>query len=224
MKLTGFKRIYLSIILLLPLFSAGQVDDMGLWLGLSIEKKATRDLTVSLGEQIRFNHDVTSVDVLLSDIGFEYAFSKKLKAAFHYRFINSNQDTYYSKRHRVYIDVSYKEKFSILTLTLRERLQEQFNDIYSSETGKIPLWISRSKLTAKFDVNKKYTPYISGEVYYIIDNAKETDQIFSRFRYELGFNYKFNRISSLNPFLLYQHSLVSNFNELVYGITYTYSF
>lgn len=217
-------RLILLSVFVMPLFSSGQIDDTGLWLGAVAEKKITRNATVSLGEQIRFEHDITTIDLLLTDAGFEYEITKKLKAGIHYRFINSNQENYYSKRHRIYADVSYREKFSLVTLTLRERIQQQYSNINSSETGKIPVWVWRTKLAAKFDVNRKYTPYISAEVYYIIDNAKEEDQLFSRLRYELGINYDFNRISSINPFMLYQHSLLENWDELIYGVTYTYSF
>jgi hypothetical protein len=218
MKLRG--RIYLFLFMLLPLFSGAQIDDVGLWLGASVEKKITRNAEVLLGEQLRFNHDITTVDVLLTDAGIEYNVLKDLKVGFHYRFIQSNQDNYYSKRHRFYVNLAYKYKISFLTLTLRERIQEQYNDIYSSENGKIPIWILRSKLTAKFDLDKKYTPYISGEMYYILDNAKEEDHYISRFRYEAGISYEFNRVHSVNPFILYQQDHVTGFTELIYGITY----
>ncbi len=217
-------RLYLAALVLLPFISSGQIDDVGLWLGISAEKQVTRNASVSLGEQIRFNHDVTTIDVILTDAGFNYSFSKKFKAEFHYRFIKSNQENYYSTRHRFYLDLAYKQKVGLITLTLRERIQEQFNDYYSSENGEIPFWTLRSKLTAKFDLDKKYSPYLGGEVYYAIDNAKEVDQFFSRIRYEAGINYEFNRANSVNPFILLQHTRVVDYNELIYGITYSYSF
>ena len=207
----------------LPVQSSAQVDDIGLWFGATFQKQLTRHLEGSLMEEIRFNHDVTTVDAVISDAGLAYSFTKKLKGEFHYRFINSNQENYYSKRHRLYFDISWKEKLGIVSLTLRERLQEQYNNIYSSETGKIPVWTIRSKLAAKFDLNKKYTPYVSGEVYYALDNAKEIDQLVTRLRYETGISYDINRVHSINPYILFQSVYSIRFNQLVYGISYTLS-
>jgi hypothetical protein len=200
-----------------------QIDDVGTWFSATVQKKITRQLEGSLMEEIRFNHDVTTVDVLITDAGIEYAFTKKLKAAFHYRFINKNQPNYYSKRHRLFFDLSYKEKVSQFAFTVRARIQEQYTDVNSSETGKIPDWVFRGKLTAKYDLDKKYSPYISAEMYYQVDNAKQIDNFISRFRYEAGFSYDFNRVHSLNPYILYQVDRPTGFSELVYGLSYTFS-
>jgi hypothetical protein len=216
--LTKFIIVIFSFI---PLLSSSQVDDVGVWLGVSIQKPLTRQLDIAFTEQLRLKQDATSIDVILSDLALEYAISKKFKTAIHYRLINSNQDTYYSKRHRFYLDVAYKEKIGKVSLTLRERIQQQFNDYYSSETGKIPVWTLRSKLTAKFDLEKKYMPYLSGEMYYLVDNDEEEDQLISRFRYEAGITYDFNRTHGLNPFVLFQHSRSPIYDELIFGIVYS---
>ncbi len=209
---------------IVPHSSRAQIDDIGLWLGLSAKKQITRKWEGSLSSQLRLDHDITEIDQVLVDAGMEYSISSKIKSGIHYRFINSNQENYYSKRHRFYLDLSYKEKIDFITLTLRERIQEQFSDYYSSETGKIPIWNLRSKLTAKFDVNKKYSPYLSVEMYYLIDNAKEHDGLITRFRYETGFDYEFNRAQSLNPYVLLQSIASPGFMQLIYGVTYSYSF
>ena len=158
---------------LLPKYSDAQIDDIGIWTGISIQKQFTRKVEGSLTEQLRLNHDASTINLLLTDVGVEYAISKKFKAGIHYRFINANQVTYYSKRHRFYADLSFKEKIKTVSFTIRERIQEQFYDYYSSETGKIPYWTLRSKLTVKIDLKKKITPYFSGEIYYQIDNPKQ---------------------------------------------------
>lgn len=211
-----------SFLFLHPLISIAQVDDIGAWFGVTVQGQLTRRLEASISEQIRFHHDVTEINGMLTDVGIEYSITNKLKAGVHYRFINSNRDNYYSKRHRVYIDVSWKEKIKFVTFSLRERIQEQFNDYYSSENGKIPTWTLRSKLSAKFDINKKYAPYLSTEVYYLLDNVEEASGI-TRFRYETGISYDFNRIHSINPFILFQHSRSTGFNDLIYGIMYSYT-
>jgi hypothetical protein len=220
------KILFLSSLIFAGLFPEkihAQIDDVGLWLGLAAQKQITRQWEASLGEQLRLNHDLTSVNQLLTDIGVAYSITKKFKAGINYRFINSNQENYYSKRHRFYMDLSYKEKTGSVTFTLRERIQSQFSDYYSSEDGKVPVWTLRSKLTSKFDIEKKYSPYLSGEIYYLFDSPKEIEG-YTRYRIETGINYDFNRIHSLNPFILYQHIISPPFDELIYGMTYTYNF
>jgi hypothetical protein len=224
MNLRRLSIIVLLAILSKPVVVTAQIDDVGLWIGASAEKKMTRKLSFMLGEQLRLKNNMTEVNQFLTDAGIEYNLSKKLRGGLHYRFISSNQDNNYSSRHRIYINLAYKEKFDWLTLTLRERLQNQYNDINSSETGKVPVWTLRTKLTAKFDINKNYTPYVACEFYYLIDNAKEIDQLFSRSRYEAGLSYDFNRMHSLNPYVLYQHDMLIDYNELIYGITYEFTF
>lgn len=206
-----------------PFHCLAQIDDVGLWLGVNIQSNITRQLEGSLTEQLRLSNDATRINLILSDLGLDYSFSKKLKVGLHYRFINRNKENYYSKRHRFYADIAWKEKVKFISFTLRERIQEQFSDYNSSETGKIPEWVLRSKLTAKIDLDKKYIPYLSFEVFYLIDNAKEENGI-TDFRYETGINYEFNRINSVNPFLLCQITRSTNFIELIYGVSYTYTF
>jgi len=206
-----------------PSNSLAQIDDIGLRTGITLQKQITRQLEGSLTEELRLYKDVTTINQLLTEVGISYSVSKKIKAGFTYRFINRNQENYYSKRHRFFVDLAYKEKIKSITLTLRERIQSQFSDYYSSETGKIPVWILRSKITAKFDLNKKYSPYLAYELYYVLDNPKEIEGI-SRHRYEAGVNYDFNRVHSINPFLLYQHLVSPPFDQLSYGLSYTYSF
>ena len=211
------------LIFMAPSHCLAQIDDVGLWMGVTLQSKFARKLEGSLTEQLRLSNDITRINLLLSDLGLDYSINKKLKVGLHYRFINSNKDNYYSKRHRFYADITWKEKVKFISFTLRERIQEQFSDYNSSETGKIPEWVLRSKLTAKIDLDKKYSPYVSFEMFYLIDNAKEESGI-TDFRYETGINYEFNRIHSVNPFLLYQITRSTNFIELIYGVSYSYSF
>ena len=218
------KRFCLLFFLLTKVSSANaQIDDSGLWLDASIQKSFTRNLDAFVMQQLRISHDITEVDALISDVGIEYAIGKKIKAGLYYRFINSNKENYYSKRHRMYLDLAWKQKAGFLSITLRERIQEQFNDYNSSETGKMPVWTLRSKLALKADVDKNYFPYVSGEIYYLFDNAKEEDRLISRYRFETGFEYKFNRMHSINPFVLFQHTFSAQFEQLIFGISYTFS-
>ncbi len=203
--------------------SHAQIDDMGIWTGITFQTKITRQLEVSLTEQLRLKNDASRISLILSDIGLSYDVTKKLKVGLNYRYIKSNQDNYFSNRHRFYADIAWKEKIKSISITLRERVQKQYSDYFSSETGKIPVWVLRSKLTAKLDLDKKYFPYLSGEIFYLLDN-ESNEYGLTQYRYEAGINYDINRLHSINPFLIFQKSHSSKFNELIYGIMYTFSY
>src|SRR5436305_427399 len=111
----------LIVLFFVPLIAKSQIDDVGLWLGASAEKKVTKDLSFLLGEQIRLRNDVNEIGSMLTDAGVEYDLNKKFGVGVHYRFILANQDNYYSNRHRFYLNLSYKEKAGSFIFTLRER-------------------------------------------------------------------------------------------------------
>lgn len=198
-------------------------EDAGLWTSLTLQHKFTQKWSGAIGEQFRLWDNMSRIDQYFTDLSLEYNITKRFKASLNYRLISKNKETYYSKRHRFYLDLAYKYKISPVTLSLRERVQEQLTDINSSELGKIPEWYSRTKLTAKIDLNKKYSPYLATEVFYLIDNAKEKDEGIDRFRYEAGVDYEFNLHHSINVFYLIQHSLVSPANDYIIGLGYTFT-
>ncbi|HRH66916.1 MAG TPA: DUF2490 domain-containing protein [Bacteroidia bacterium] len=198
-------------------------DDAGLWTSVSLQHKFTQQWAGAVSEQFRLFDNCSRVDQFFTDLSLEYNITKKLKASLNYRLISKNNETYYSTRHRFYLDLSYKLKIDPLVISLRERIQEQFRDIHSSETGKVPEWYSRTKLNVKFDLNRKYTPYLATEMFYVIDNAKETDRVIDRYRYEAGVDYEINLKHSINLFYLIQHSLVSPANDYIIGIGYTFT-
>ena len=178
-----------------------------------------------MSEQLRLYQNVSEVEQFFTDAGVEYEFIPSLKVAVSYRLTSKNQFTYYDTRHRFYVDLSYKKKLKPLTIILRQRIQSQVESIRSSENGKIPEWYSRTKLTVKFDLDKKYTPYLASEFYYVIDNLKEEDHVFDKARYEVGVDYDFNKRNSLNLFYLVQFDILENkTRDFVSGIGYTFSF
>ena len=194
MKLSRFLIVVLSICLLSKSGSA-QIDDTRLWTGVTLKHKFTRKLTGAITEQIRFNQDISRID----------------------------KDTYYSKSHRIYADVSYKYKPARFAFTIRERLQEEYTSINSSENGKIPEWALRSKLTIAYDTESRYKPYAAFEMYYLIKNNKNDPSGITRYRYSTGVEYEFNRIHSIDLGLIFQNYLYSGTNSFIYSVSYTYT-
>ncbi|MFZ7113910.1 MAG: DUF2490 domain-containing protein [Bacteroidota bacterium] len=219
------KQLLLFIFSLCLLVNSGkaQIDDTRLWAAITLKHKFTQKLSVSVSEQLRLDHDISQIDQLLSEAGIEYELKKNFKVSLNYRFINKNEVTYYGKSHRFYADVSYKFKPKRFSFTLRERIQEEYTSIYSSERGKIPEWLLRSKLAISYDTEKRYKPYVSLEMYYLIDNARESGEGISRMRYGAGVEYEFNRIHALDLGIIFQDYLQDQTNSFIYSIGYTYT-
>lgn len=206
--------------------ASAQQNDFGIWASVAVSHKFTQQLSATVEEQFRFNQNATEIAQYFTDAGLEYALTKKLKIAVSYRFINSYQQTYFSKRHRVYADLSYKTKYGRFQFVLRTRLQEQQQDIYSSEHGYIPAWYSRNKLTVKADLNKKYSPYLGVEAFYMISAPNTKGSFIDKMRYVAGVNYEFNREHALDFFYLIQQDKNVNdrVTDFVAGVGYVLSF
>lgn len=198
--------------------------DFGIWTSLTLKHKFTTKSSVEFGFQERQNRNLITSDSWLAEAGFEYKFSKDFSASVNYRFIAKNELEYFSSRHRGYVDLKYKFKWNKISVNLRERIQSQIKDVYSSETGKIPEYISRTKALFKYDLGEKYTPYLAVEMYFQIQIPNESFQKISRFRYETGMDYDFDLIHQLNFFILYQQNLESVINDVVFGVGYTFNF
>ena len=212
--------------LLLPYFSAAQQNDFGVWGSVALKHKFSRRLSATVEEQFRFNQNATAISQYFTDAGLEYSLSKKFRVAVCYRFINSFQNTYYSKRHRVYADLSFRTKYSTLQFIVRTRVQEQQQDIHSSDFGYIPEWYNRNKITVKLDWNKKYSPYLAAEMFYLISKPKSEAKFIDKMRYTAGIEYTFNRIHSLDIFYLIQQdkNVKDRVTDFVAGIGYVYTF
>jgi len=226
----GNKKKLFWIALLATVFSISninaQYNDFGIWAGVTIRHKFSQRFSASLEEQVRTYQNSTAIAQYFTEAGLEYSLSKKFKVAAGYRFINNNQLTYYSKRHRVFADLSYKTKFSNFQIIFRTRLQEQQKDIRSSEMGYIPEWYNRNKLTLKLDLTKRYMPYASAEMMYLIKKPNTEINYIEKWRYTFGVEYDFNRVHSLDLFYLIQRDRMVNLPITYYaaGIGYVFTF
>ena len=216
--------ILLFSLCLIGFSGQAQIEDGRLWTGITLKHKFTRKISASISEQCRFDHNVSEVDQLFTEAGIEYEFVKNLKVSINYRFIKKNEFSYYSSSHRMFVDLAYKIKTSKLNFTIRERLHDQYSSINSSENGKIPEWMVRSKLSISYNTEDRYKPYVSIEFFNLIDNAKEKGEGLSVMRYSLGFDYEFNRVHSLDFGVIYQDDLFDNVQNLIGSIGYTYTF
>lgn len=220
-------RRYLFL-LLLVLFSAAsfsQVNDAGLWLSLNAEKKITPDFSATLSEEFRFNENITELGTFFTDAGLTYKINKVIRISGNYRFTNKRRlDDSYSKRHRYYFDLSMRKKLSSVIFILRTRFQSQYADVYSSAGGTVPSNYSRNKLSFRFDLDKKYSPYISTELFTPLN--KSDAFYIDKARYCAGIVYDINRMHAIDVFYMIQqqYNTVDPQRDFIIGIGYNFRF
>ena len=180
------------IILFIMTGSAGlcQTKDAGMWFTLNVQKKFTQALSVNFTQEVRMLENISEASTVFSDLGFEYKLNKHFKLSGNYRRVYDRRiDDNYQSRNRFYFDVSCRKKLKPFFLIVRERAQAEFT---GRNTGKKidPENYSRTKVTLKLDLNKKYTPYIYSEVFNPLNNP--TASFIDKTRHCAGIEYQLN--------------------------------
>lgn len=177
--------------------SSAQVNDAGLWASVNLEKNIIQKLTAEFSQEFRMNENISELGSFFSEAGMQYRFSKRFAVSAGYRFSNKRRlDDSYSKRHRILFNVNYREKISDLTVAIRLRYQSQYRDVNSSDDGKVPENYFRSKITFKYDLKKRITPFLSGETFVYLNRPE--GMLFDNYRLSAGLEYEFSKKSSVD--------------------------
>lgn len=217
----------IKVIIFLLLFTkaTAQVKDAGLWLNFSMEKKFTKKISASLSQELRFNENISELGTAFTEVGGEYKFNKRFTGELYYRYVQKRQlNDYYLNSHRWFVDLSYKRKIKKISFTLRQRVQAQVRALETSSESKLPEYYMRTKLALKMDLDKKYTPFIAGEIFYPAFSGQ--DLFIDNTRFSLGFEYDFNKRHSVTLFYMINTEVNVNdpWTDYISGASYKYSF
>ncbi len=223
-----YKYIFLGVLSLLVSnsFSQEYEDDAQLWLNLNLEKKLNDNFDVHFSHSSRISNNISEYRLGYGDIGVSYARNKNIKVMLDYVLRQRrNPDGSYSTRHRAYFAVILKKEISQFTFSYRYRFQGELRDVLTSEDGMIPRYYDRHKLSIKYELNKRYSVYVSEELYYPWYQAKNKG--FDRSRSAIGLICKLSKRKSIEGNFTYRHEL-NAFNrtnrDFIYSLTYSYEF
>ncbi|MES2140887.1 MAG: DUF2490 domain-containing protein [Bacteroidota bacterium] len=222
------KRITVPFVLLnlfcLTQLCYGQRNDANLWASVTLQKQASPKFLVHFRQAARIGQNITQLNYSFSDIGVTYKLSKNIKTSLDYRFISKlNKTQELSLRHRLYWTLTLKKKIKPFTLVYRHRIQYQLEDVNSSETGDVPRYYTRSKITLKYDLNR-FTPYVASELF---TKIVDWDQLVSKkYRLFAGCSYMFNKTDELNLYYLIDKRINQKnpLTNYVIGVAYTHTF
>ena len=140
---------------------------------------------VHVQHQTRFDHNATQYGYSYFDGGALYRFGKNLRFNVNYIFVNKRRaDPSYSYRHQLEWYFTYRKKVGNFVFFDRFLGDMQIKDYNSDQVGqRVRDYYLRNKITARYKLPHKFTPYIAEETYFKFDGMY----------YERGFH-GFNRI------------------------------
>lgn len=219
------KKIGLIFIICLSISIANaQVNDAQLWTKLSVSKTFSQSFQMQIDLSTRFGNNITDLNTFYLQLSGEYKLAKWLKLGSNFRYAEKYDfEEMTHSRYRGGIYVLLKKKFfKTLELQYRTMFQHQYTDIYTSEKGQISTNFFRNKLNLSLDLDQKYSPYVSCEMYY---KYTYKFQDLSKLRYSIGVNYEINNLHKIDLYYLIQKETnVSNpLSSYVIGLAYKLS-
>lgn len=184
------------IFLFAPFAGMAQVNDAGLWASVNVEKKFTNKISMHINLESRLNENFSELGTFYTELIGEYKYNKIFSVSGGYRFIQKRQvNDSYSTRHRYLVNLNIRHKLANFAANARIRFQSQYADINSSEDGQTPSNYLRPKLALKYDLQKKYTPFVSGELFFHLNS--EEGFLFDNYRLSAGLEYEFSKKSTI---------------------------
>ncbi|MFM2190350.1 MAG: hypothetical protein RL491_736 [Bacteroidota bacterium] len=178
-------------------FSAkAQVNDAGLWSSIGLQSELGKKFSLDGDIELRFNENITELGTVYGEALFGYKINKRWEASIGYRLIGKRRyDDTYSVRHRMLLNLAYKKKFNKITASFRARYQSQYADINRSDSWRVPDDYFRFKASFKYDTDKKWTPFVSGESFFYLNS--QDGPLFTEYRLAAGVEYEYSKKSAI---------------------------
>lgn len=217
---------YISLIILVGIFNLrlkGQspsdpdFKDFGMWLGGKLSYKLNH-WTFQGRQEFRTENNSTALDKLFTQVGIKYKLYNKmdLAAAIRYTGINDNEGKVreYENHFRYQAAIHYhayrkKKKRDHIRFHYRLQYQRQSEIGKGELQGSFPRTAWRLRTAVNYNIKKwKLDPQLSYELFFHKQVGSFTAfkffTGFTRFRIKLETNYKLNKSSKLNFFILKQ--------------------
>ncbi len=198
----------LCLLFSFPAYSQLTYPDAGLWTTFTLEKPLTPKLSFVIDQEMRMRENYTMLNLFYTNLGLDIKPIPDLKVSVIYRSIEKwvYEYDYFSYRHRLMLDITYKRKFGWLIISNRGRIQAEVRDINTSRDGKFPEWFFRNKLEFKVDLEKRIFPFAYVESRHQLHDPRNPDDDWAwhRMRFCGGLEYKVNEYNAFGAYYLYQ--------------------
>lgn len=239
-------------LLALPMAAQAETDDVGMWLGVSAEKKLGKNWSAEVEGEWRLKDNISTTDRLTLGVSATYKINKWLKASAGYEFMdvrnagglsesrNYYNSTYWYPRHRFSAALTGTWKTGRWRFALRERWVYTYTPSYDRNRMNVnidsPAYgtissktkdgkaknVLRSRMSAEYNIPKCHFTPYGSIEMYNAWNIQ-------KMRYTIGTEYKFNKHHSVKLYYLFQDRKSNDDDDTaqdqhVFGASYGFSF
>ena len=186
----------LSFFALLFVLRSHAQEDARFWIKAGVKKKFTQKFDLEFASCLRLGDNYSRINSYYFQLSGEYELVKGVKIGLGARHAYRRKlSPEYHMRNRMSIWLDMKK--TIIPgweLQYRPMYLRQYTDMYVSESGQVPTDYFRNKFGLQFKPKRKYSPFISCELYYRIRYDYNN---FNRIRYTLGIDYRFDKYNKI---------------------------
>lgn len=228
MLLQSSFRLILMLLLVVNSVDAQISNDLEGWSAVELNLKATKKLSFSVAEHLRFRNDISTVKNYFTQIKVNYEILKNLELGAGVRYITKNDDVGgqqgYDPFFRYQFDAAYRHKIEKVDLFFRLRYQNK-NQLGRSESeGDVAKEFIRTRFGVGYKIKPlKLTLRVFAEHFNQPTNSK-IEQSETRMRYTLKLNRRFKKIGSFTLFYGIQNNSVGDVKtkKSFLGLKYAY--
>ncbi|MEW6470105.1 MAG: DUF2490 domain-containing protein [Bacteroidota bacterium] len=210
------------------LTARAQENDFGMWNTLNLEYKLSQNFSIVACEEFRLKENLSQVNLFYTNIGFSYRINKNFKVSPIYRFIQKRfDDGYYGLKHRLMLDLGYKQKLGMIRFGYRARLQGEIAYPGADRLGDVAEYYWRNKFDFKLDINSsRFVPYFGTELRVQLFNPRIREHQefgFDRTRLYAGCDYEINDGNTFGLYYLVQFDFQQNdpVTQYILGLEYS---
>lgn len=208
--------------------SAQNDNDLEGWSAVELNLKATKKLSFSVAEHLRFRNDISTVKNYFTQIKVNYEILKNLELGAGVRYITKNDDVGgqqgYDPFFRYQFDAAYRHKIEKVDLFFRLRYQNK-NQLGRSESeGDVAKEFIRTRFGVGYKIKPlKLTLRVFAEHFNQPTNSR-IEQNETRMRYTLKLNRRFKKIGAFTVFYGIQNNSVGDVKtkKSFLGLKYAY--
>ncbi|MCK4879562.1 MAG: DUF2490 domain-containing protein, partial [Bacteroidales bacterium] len=142
------------------------VRDLHLWTGAAVEKTFGKDWTLSLGEEIRFKHNISEINNYFTEAGVRYRINRNFALEGGYRFTRDRKkDNSYENLTRYNLDLRYRGRLDFITIYYRLRYQKEVEGFNLFDQAIDYEKYVRNRIRIRYNDFQKIKPYVSAEIF-----------------------------------------------------------
>ena len=140
-------RLFLVFVVLFCVYSgtmSAQEQDFSGWSRLAVKYDWSKKTRLTVEEEFRFKNNLSQLGQNHTEVGITHELWKRWEGGLFYRFIyQPDPDRYYSLGHRFWAQLEYRLVDRDIRVSVRNRTQATYENMFSSQNGPLPEWYKR---------------------------------------------------------------------------------